>query len=293
MFTSDRFSLHLVFVVALTHCSSEVVLAIKVIQQLRGASCCSSNSRLGTCKALTAEEEADFEYFKQLFDRRIDVAKKMYSNKWFASWFQSRLLNTHLLESNAAPQGLWLKFGIDMSCDTGACDKIEPLAQHAATKPGTRVYAFDCFQGLPERWREGFPQGKFARQEIPTPPLGVQWVKGIFQESLPRFLAQHEGEKIGYLLVDSDLCSSAEFILDQTYPHLANDALVYFDEIMNFETWETGELLAFHRFLKKRNLDYDVVMAASNCELRPQHDYAYNQQAAFRLKRANAHQAEV
>merc|ERR1719433_1628967 len=135
---------------------------------------------------------------------------------------------------------------------------------------------------------DGHPQGEFARQKIPTPPKGVQWVEGIYQDSLPQFLTEHPGEKIGYLLIDSDLCSSAEFVLDQTYPRLADNAVIYFDEIMNFQAYETGELLAFYRFLKKNRLDYDVVMSSSPCNLHPYasfFEYPYDQQAAFRLKR--------
>lgn len=248
----------------------------------------SSDSSLDGCPVLGKDEASDFEKFKQTFQHRINSAPQMHNRGWWASWFESWHLNTHLLENDSAPAGLWLKFGVDMSCDSGSCDKIGPLAEHAVKREDASLYAFDWFKGLPERWRDGFSTGVFARQRVPDPPKGATWVQGMYQDSLPTFLAEHK-EKIGYLLVDSDLCSSAAFVLDQTYPQLADDALVYFDEIMNFQTYETGELLAFYRFLKKNNLDYDVVMASSQCDLHPRtrlFEYPYNQQAAFRLKRA-------
>lgn len=264
----------------------QLAVATRTGEQLRGNEVSSSTSHSGACNALSADEAVDFNQFKQIFQHRINAAGNMYSS-WLASWYESWHLNTHLLESDVAPGGLWLKFGVDMSCDRGSCDKIGPLAEHAATKAGTNVYGFDWFKGLPERWRDGHAQGEFARQETPTPPKGVQWVEGMYQNSLPTFLTEHKGEKIGYLLIDSDLCSSAEFVLDQTYPHLADNAVIYFDEIMNFQAYETGELLAFYRFLKKNHLDYDVVMSSSKCNLHPHasfFEYPYDQQAAFRLK---------
>jgi hypothetical protein len=258
---------------------------------MNGALGHSSVSLLGGCPVLGADEMVDFEQFKQMFQHRINNAAQMHKNGWFASWFESWHLNTHLLDTDAAPDGLWLKFGVDMSCDNGSCDKIGPLAKHAVQRHDTSLFAFDCFKGLPETWRDGFPTGAFARQVVPDPPTGAQWVQGIYQDSLPQFLADHHGEKIGYLLIDSDLCSSAAFVLDQTYPRLADNALVYFDEIMNFQTYETGELLAFYRFLKKNHIDYEVVMSSSQCDLHPKApllEFPYNQQAAFRLKRTTA-----
>jgi len=279
----------LVAVLALWSC--ELACATRTSDQLRGAEGYSSDLRLGNCSVLSADESADFGKFKQTFQQHINKAPQMHNNGWFASWFESWHLNTHLLEKDAAPDGLWLKFGVDMSCDSGACDKIGPLAEHAVKRGKTSLFAFDCFKGLPERWRDGFNTGVFARQVVPNPPKGAQWLQGIYQDSLPKFLAEHHGKKIGYLLIDSDLCSSAAFVLDQTYPQLADNALVYFDEIMNFQTYDSGELLAFYRFLKKNRLDYDVVMSSSQCDLHPQapfFEYPYNQQAAFRLKRTKA-----
>lgn len=239
-----------------------------------------AQSLLGACQPAVGGEAVDYAKFRKTFDSRIDSARKMDPTA-------SKFLSTHLLDADEAPSGLWLKFGVDMSCDAGACDKFGPLGQHAEKRAdGTRVYGFDWFQGLPEIWRPGFGKGVFDRKgRIPEPPRGVQWVKGKYQDTLPQFLSQHNGDKIGYLLIDSDLCSSAAFILDAAWPQLADRALIYFDEIMNFPSFERGELLAFYRFLKNTHLDYEVVMAAADFEYSPKKDRGYNQQAAFRLKR--------
>merc|ERR1719387_962118 len=217
---------------------------------------------LDTCPPLSDEEKADFDRFLETFEQNIGkAAKKPGSTKF---------LNSVLLKRDLAPPGLWLKFGVDMSCDIGACDKFGPLAEKAKTLSGTQVFGFDSFKGLPETWRSGYSEGTFNRHgNIPKPPAGVQWVVGWYDKTLPSFLANHTGD-VGYLLVDSDICSSALYVLNTVYPRLADHALIYFDEIMNFNSYESGELLAFFRFLRQHRLKYDVVMAASDFQRQPQ-----------------------
>jgi len=234
-----------------------------------------STAMLGQCRPVSSAEKLDLEQFKEIFEKRSDSSPKM----------KQRMLNTDLLgRSDAPPDGLWLKFGVDMSCDKGTCDKLGPLAEFAAKRQETRVYGFDWFHGLPETWRRYFGQGSFSRDKLPIPPKGVEWVVGKYQDSLPKFLANQTGKRVGYLMVDSDLCSSAEFILEQVYPRFADHAVVYFDEIMNFESYDSGEFLAFFRFLRNHKLDYEVLLSAANFEPTPSREDAYNQQAAFRLK---------
>lgn len=235
---------------------------------------------LDTCPPLSDDEQKDFDRFLETFERSIGKAAKMPAG--------TTLLNSALLERDLAQSGLWLKFGVDMSCDIGACDKIGPLAEKAKTLNGTRVFGFDGFTGLPEAWRSNWPKGTFDRHgKIPEPPAGVQWVVGMFDETLEPFLVNHTGD-VGYLLIDSDLCSSGLYVLNTVYPRLADKALIYFDEIMNFNSYESGELLAFYRFLKQHQLKYEVVMAASDFQRQPSGETWYNQQAGFRVSRISA-----
>ncbi len=48
----------------------------------------------------------------------------------------------------------------------------------------TGVIGFDCFTGLPETWRPGFPAGTFAQAETPVVP-GAQLVVGMFETTSP------------------------------------------------------------------------------------------------------------
>jgi hypothetical protein len=47
-----------------------------------------------------------------------------------------------------------------------------------------QVVGFNCFTGLPEAWRPGFPAGTFAQDQPPLVP-GAQLVVGMFETTLP------------------------------------------------------------------------------------------------------------
>lgn len=221
----------------------------------------------------------DVQFFKfhKEFQERVRTAPKK----------NEKFLNTALLETGKISQdGVWLKFGVDMSCDRGRCNKIGPLADHRRENGG--IFGFDWFQGLPERWRDNFESGMFGRGgKIPKPPSGVEWVIGLYNETLPMFFQRHVA-KVSYLLIDCDLYSSAKYVLDVTWPHLTKDAIIYFDEIMNYRGYELGEFRALYEFLDKNQLDYEVVMAAADLkEIEKGSGNEFDQQIALRFFEAN------
>ena len=86
--------------------------------------------------------------------------------------------------------------------------------------PASRFVGFDTFEGLPEAW-EGLHKGHFSTgsqmPDIADPRC--RFVKGLFQISLPSFLKAYvppPGRQI--IHIDSDLFSSALFILNQIGP---------------------------------------------------------------------------
>lgn len=218
--------------------------------------------------------------FQKEFQKRVHKAPKK----------NGTFLNTALLETGKISQdGVWLKFGVDLSCDEafgGRCNKLGPLADHRQKDGG--IFGFDWFQGLPERWRDNFGSGAFDRDgKIPKPPSGVEWVIGLYNETLPKFF-QHHDVKVSYLLIDSDLYSSGKYVLDATRPHLTKDAIIYFDEIMNYPGYESGEFLALYEFLNENQLDYEVVMAAANVnKVKVKSENEFDQQIALRFFETN------
>lgn len=218
-----------------------------------------------------------YTHFREVFKQRVRASQKKSK--------ETQFLNTALLqEGHVSQTGLWLKFGVDMTC-ISKCNKIGPLAQFRqfSYDNETNIYGFDWFKGLPEPWKK-YAKGRFNRTgAVPSPPAGVQWVVGLYNESLPAFMANHSNQKVTYLLIDSDLYSSAKYVLDTVDHALSEDAIIYFDEIMNYPGHECGELRALYEYLNETGQDYDLVMSAANYGLRGREDQ-YTQQVALRLR---------
>ena len=93
------------------------------------------------------------------------------------------VLSRAVSEADLRGQHLVLEFGVFSGRSVN----------HIASQCKTQVFGFDSFQGLPERWRDGFPRGTFRVPEPPRVLPYVTLVKGWFDESLPQFLANHDG----------------------------------------------------------------------------------------------------
>lgn len=136
--------------------------------------------------------------------------------------------------SLAPTGGMALEFGVF----TGTT-----LRMIAAARPGGGVHGFDSFTGLPENWRAGFTEGAFDVEALPEVP-GAELVVGLFDETLPAFLAEHPGP-VDLLHVDSDLYSSAVTVLEHVGPRLRPGSVVVFDEFFNYPGWEQHEARAW------------------------------------------------
>lgn len=146
--------------------------------------------------------------------------------------------------SLAPTGGMALEFGVY----TGTTLKII-----AAARDGD-VYGFDSFEGLPEDWRIGFDSGTFG---IDAPPevAGAELVVGLFDATLPGFLAEHAGP-VDLLHVDADLYSSAATVLELVGPRLRPGSVVVFDEFFNYPGWEAHEARAWAEYVAAQRLDF-------------------------------------
>jgi predicted O-methyltransferase YrrM len=140
--------------------------------------------------------------------------------------------------SLAPSGGLALEFGVF----TGTTLKII-----AAARADERVYGFDSFDGLPEHWRAGFPQGAFDTDSLPDVP-GAELVVGLFGDVLPGFLAEHDGP-VDFVHIDSDLYSSAKTVLDLVGPRLRAGSVLVFDEYFNYPDWTEHEYRAWSEYV--------------------------------------------
>ena len=171
-----------------------------------------------------------------------------------ARYFEKRLLTTlhfdhrseilsHAL-SLAPKTGLVLEFGV-----AGG----ESVRQIAAERSGP-VFGFDSFEGLPENWFGYLRKGYFA-QPLPRVPDNVTLVKGWFSDTLEDFLRQQAGP-VAFLHIDSDLYSSADYVLRQLEGRVVPGTIVLFDEYWNYPGWLKHEFKAFQEFIARTGLSY-------------------------------------
>lgn len=150
--------------------------------------------------------------------------------------------------------GMALEFGVA----TG-----RTLTAIAAALPDRAVYGFDVFSGLPEDWRTGAPKGLFA-QAAPT-VQGATIVQGLFDETLPSFVAEHPGP-VAFLHLDADLYSSTVTVLNHIGSRLVAGSIVLFDEYFNYASWQQHEHKAWHEFVDRTGLQFEYVGYTHNDE---------------------------
>lgn len=114
-------------------------------------------------------------------------------------------------------------------------------------RPESRFVGFDSFEGLPERWGSDFARGAFDTGGKP-PDVGderARFVKGWFQQTLPRFLESFAPEARLVVHNDSDLYSSTLYVLASLDRWAVPGTVLIFDE---FST-PLHEFRAFHDYL--------------------------------------------
>jgi hypothetical protein len=139
-----------------------------------------------------------------------------------------------LVLSSPLPEGDILEFGVYRG---------ESLLYLAERCPGRQVYGFDSFEGLPDDWWAR-PKGFFKTD----PPLidrpNLRLVKGLFQESLPRFLAEWSG-RAALVHVDCVLYESTRACLLPILSRCQVGTVVIFDEYYNYPDFAHHEWLAW------------------------------------------------
>lgn len=150
--------------------------------------------------------------------------------------------------ARAAPDGLALELGVASG---------KSIREIALAIPERRVFGFDSFEGLPEDWRPPtYGRGHFAC-DVPAVPDNVTLVVGMFQDTLPVWLAANPG-RVAFCHVDCDLYSSASFALRALAPRLSRGSIVVFDELVwaaDRDDYKEHEYKAFSEFLEATGLE--------------------------------------
>lgn len=125
----------------------------------------------------------------------------------------------------------------------------------------SRFYGFDVFTGLPEDF--GVMKKYHYDTKGSTPQTDddrVEFISGLFQDSLPNFLSRYNSDKRKIIHMDADLYSSTLYVLTSLIPLLKKDDLIIFDEF----GVPTHEFRAFLDIVSSYNLKYYIIGAVNN-----------------------------
>jgi len=157
-----------------------------------------------------------------------------------------RLLR-HALAQATVP-GLVLEFGVRRGTSL----------DHIAATAGQEVHGFDSFEGLPEGWVNA-PRGVLTTgRELPAVRDNARLHVGWFEDSLPPFLAAHDGP-VRFVNVDSDIYASARTVLTLLAGRVRPGSILVFDEYIGNRSWREDEYRAFQEFTTEHRVAYEYI----------------------------------
>lgn len=161
-------------------------------------------------------------------------------------------LHEHIINSETLTEINYLEFGVfDGGSFLWWADKIK--------NQNSRFFGFDTFEGLPENWG-AFKAGEMESGIPKTDDARTTFVKGLFQDTLPRFLKTFDNSKRLVVHMDADLFSSTLFVLTSLAPYLKEGDIIMFDEF----NVPNHEFFAFDMFVKSYYIKYEVLGGVNN-----------------------------
>ncbi len=144
--------------------------------------------------------------------------------------------------------GLIMEFGVA----TGRTSNT--MAKHS---PQRTIHGFDTFDGIPEAWH-GHAAAKYSQGgKLPTVESNVKLHKGLFQDTLPSFVAANPGPA-ALIHIDCDLYSSTAFVFTLLKERIVPGTVIVFDEYWNYPSWELHEHKAFLELLHATRRHYRI-----------------------------------
>ena len=164
--------------------------------------------------------------------------KRLYSPGWPLPMPRYAVLDRALRELRRQP-GIGLEFGVHRGTS---------LRRAARRLPRRSFYGFDSFTGLPADGRPDW-QIDFSLADLPSVPRNCRLVRGWFADTIPEFLRGNR-EPIGFVNIDCDIYSSTKTVLFGLGERLQPGTILYFDELINYDTFLWNEMLALFQFLE-------------------------------------------
>lgn len=127
-------------------------------------------------------------------------------------------------------------------------------------KPQEIIHGFDSFRGLPTAW-SGTSFNFDLGGQLPTVPPNVRLHVGLFDQSLPEWMAANKGD-IAFLHVDCDIYPSTKCVFDNLGGRIKSGTIIVFDEYFNYPGWREHEYKAFQSFIADSGLTYKYLAYA-------------------------------
>jgi len=131
--------------------------------------------------------------------------------------------------------------------------------------PGSKFIGFDTFEGLPEDWIDGSRTVKSKKfsvgGEIPQiDDKRVSFVRGFFQDTLPKFLKEFNAPNQLVINNDSDPYSSSLYVLTYANNIILPGTIIIFDEFYSV----MNEFRALQDYCSSYMRSYEVIAATRN-----------------------------
>jgi hypothetical protein len=127
--------------------------------------------------------------------------------------------------------------------------------------PQSTFDGFDTFTGLPEDWNVFKAGAMSADGKFPeVNDDRATFHKGLFQDTLPKYLKTINADSRKVIHMDADLYTSTLYVLTSIAPHLRKGDIILFDEF----TVPTHEFLAFTEFLAAYYIKVELIAAQNN-----------------------------
>jgi hypothetical protein len=181
---------------------------------------------------------------------KAETVEYIIANMRHCMLFEHRYDLLHYAVDQVGTDGLYLEFGV---ADGASIRETASITSHV-------IHGFDSFEGLPEDWAgTSNLRGKFGRGgSLPKVPDNVELHVGLFDASIPPFLARHPGP-VAFMHVDCDLYSSTKCVFEQIGLRLQAGTIILFDEYFNYPNWKQHEFKAFQEFVADSGISYEYL----------------------------------
>lgn len=168
------------------------------------------------------------------------------------------------LAMRTMPNGMFAQFGVYRGKTLKTLSRICGNQCH--------IFAFDSFEGLPEKWRAGKTvsfETKYTKKGAfgmggQVPRLGlknVAYIVGLFNQTLPSFLRTMSDKPVAFLHIDGDLYTSARDVLCgfERKGMLRHGTVIVFDELIGYPEFRDGEMRSLFECVVEKKYSFRVL----------------------------------